>query len=1307
MSNQYQDESNTKVKTVLLRDKNLRRLIEPEAEIRYHPITDSLSRLRGDCNHSTLLNTLYDSVGCIESELPISDLTTSCLDPAQSDDILRGLCRLLVYGSETSVQTDVDEESNAHEDDLNRVNIAQSSDNLTTEEVNVLPSFFNWRKNIQLQLPLYPSSVECSTLDLARQIVQGHDHHHTLWLSDLIIPLYKRWQSEERFRLLQLQQPDPQCQLDFDEKMLAAPNTTVANKRHIDLKGSSWMREFLGTISRCLLEQIVQRSIGASDIIQGRSGTDDLVEMFGLLSMEAHSYRTLCAGATALLGYQWVELAQDVKRCFDGTARWTTTSIGVMSSASDTADIEAMGSIDSIGSLWQRAAVQGFAQHHALQLWRRWVRYFAKYVYTLRGTDADQEGEAEANQLPTSLIGSDFMQAQKKSDTSSSSLVLTESQWLFLLCLVLHTGDFAQRMGRITKKRGIDSRDNITGRPADLSDAMMWAMQCFSRTLLRTFQDMASIQIDLYVQENLSLIDSSSFFSPSHNRLIIRDFFWCAIQKTELQAAGHLQRVPSRLHIWPSLLLVYAQLTAIQVPNEETVIASLGTAGNSGISAHDDGHHMLEDVLHYLKEVYRRFSERALHESMNYFEKITKDPSKNENQAKTACIRIGGKRPRSRSPAWERYTQWTVPLTEYTPDTKLNRYLSRVFYSVYHSSCYPLLLLERQKHLTSLLFELYSLLVVDSHHNHFSSQCGQLPTSSHFFAVDSSKWQTSDDDEETSGREATELEVALGAAPQDETILLEQLKACPRSVACRLLACDARFTLMLSHAVLVLLERRGRVAEEVESVLTGALIPTLVTLSADSKIEAIPTYSKLCLTEVYSMNSLGDSTGGWSRPAQATFCLYALIHSELLMALPWSVEGVYLTLARYRDLTRYLLERYLSHPKACIVQLEEWVREGGGAAVRQSATSIGDLCDSLDNVVALHDPVLQQLKNRAFAVAQQRQHEKGVTTSSIVDECMRRVTPLFMPPPCGTLLVLAFSRRLMQQIYSLRNAYEMQRRLVEGDDALEYLGRRCIFCTAEDIEVFKVVVRTAHRMIFATRLQPMGLLQLWIGMLTHLFTYVVPMAESDEGMELMPRSWQLRETVLNCFAEEVPRTGWRALRPSSRGVMSSQTALRVALGELLADLFLMPVSDATSSLDYLHAFPAPLYSPGRRKEELRSQMEVQCILPHDVLEVLCLFLKVNTDVSDGELTRLSTTVAMEAAGGYTATPPGAPVFDESSFMSAGIKRLEENNFLGLAGLVAFCRQIERVVVAGTLKDTRLVHLLRCIWAMADLSALEW
>ncbi|CCW68851.1 unnamed protein product [Phytomonas sp. Hart1] len=1306
MSNQYHNKNILNSETESPHGNNLHMLTGSLVGLCYYPTTNALSSLRGDPDYLTLLNIIHHSVRCLESEIIVSDSKASFIESVHSDDILHSLCKLLVYGSDTTVQTDTDKESLAYEYLPNRANAIQNNDNLSTEERNVSFLFFNWRKNIQLVLPLYSPSMEFSTLRLARQIVRELDWSRTLLLSGMIIPLFKRWQSEERLQLLELQQQGFQCLLSDAEEISLAPNPPRAEKQIINLKGSYWMKELLETIATCLMEQMIQCLVGTYDKAQEHSCADDLVDMLGLLSKEVRSYRTLCAGATALLGYQWVELAQDVQQYFISTSSKTMTFTVSGSSASVTIADETVKSKDSIGWLWQHTVVQQCAWRHAHELWRRWVRYFSKYDYTSRKTGLCSQREAEGNLAFTSATGLNVMETPQKNDTTSSA-VLTESQWLFLKCLVLHTQDLLQIKKGFYAEREINVRNNISGSTMDRFDAIKWALQSFSRRLLEIFQDIANAKLDLYIQENLSLIDASSFFSPSHNRLIIRDYFWKTIQQTELEAAKYSKCLSHPKNFWSSLFLVYGQLTAIQAPNEETVVGSLTAIGDSSMSVHNDSHHMLEDVLNSIQKAYHRCSERSLHESWHCISNIVKGSHENENQTKGRYIRIGGKRQRSGSPILERDTKWKGSLAWDTPDSKLNRYLSRVFYSVYHPSCFQLLLLERQKQLSTLLFELHSLLVVDDHCNLFYSQSGQLPTNSDFSAVDSTGWHSSDDDEESVGQDARVAEVAPCARLNNDAIFFERLKICPTRVACRLLARDARLTLMLSHAVLLLLERRGRVAGEVGSVLTAVLIPTLVTLSTHPEIEEALYDSNPHSSEHHSANRLNRSNRSWRRSEQATFCLYALIHSEFLMALPWSVEGVYLTMARYRDFTRYLLKRYWGEPDTCISQLEEWTKEGGGAAVRNSTTSIGNLCDSLDNFVILHDPVLRQLKNRAFVMAQQRQHEQGVTASSILDECVRRVTPLFIPPPCGTLLVLAFSRRLFQKMYSLRNAYKMQQHLVEGDNALEYLGRRCIFCIAEDIEVFKVIVRTAHRMIFATRLQPMGLLQLWIGMLAHLFTHVVPMEESDEGMELMPRSWQLRETELNCFSEKVHRTGWRALRPSSRGIISSQTTLRVILGEQLAELFLMPMSDPSSSLDCPHAFPIPLHSPESKQEQLKSQMEVQCVFPHAVLEVLCLFLKVNTNVSNEELARLSTTVAIEASGGFTTPLSATPAIDVSSSTCTSIKRLEENSFLGLAGLVALCRQIERKVVAGTLKDVRLVHLLRCIWAVADLSALEW
>ncbi|KPA73435.1 hypothetical protein ABB37_09878 [Leptomonas pyrrhocoris] len=590
---------------------------------------------------------------------------------------------------------------------------------------------------------------------------------------------------------------------------------------------------------------------------------------------------------------------------------------------------------------------------------------------------------------------------------------------------------------------------------------------------------------------------------------------------------------------------------------------------------------------------------------------------------------------------------------------------------------------------------------------------------------------------------------------------------------------DTRLWMLLSHGVLLQLERRGRMAREDEALLVTGLLPLLSALSHRAS------YSTVEDNRSRPPKQHNDDDGGkeekgtdsvtgdagawpaWADPAAAQDLL--LLLASGLLTLPWSVEELYVTVQRHTA----LCARYGRQPSTSgsVARMARWfdggtrtadgvtsalrdvrsgpaathdmwslsgavhcpsspTTSGAGHRVSDGAAAMVDLpavCAQIDAQLRQHDAFLRQLRSGGGTDGdggvQRREASTAddVSAAGLGDDAVEgyisaaldrhaRVTAAFTvaADAYGLLIIVGAYRTLSRAFYRLRAALEEQQRMAREDDTGEFVGRAATFCTSDDVVVFRAFMTVVHRCVFADHCQPIGLLRLWLGYVQQLFLCVVPSSSSlasggGQTLTLMPGSWQRRHHVTTLFGARVYRTGWRALQHD--GEPSSLTRLREALGECLADLLLMPFyapgSDPESDTEATTAAAATAATlssiPDSADDEATSAAAaspplsrvsavLQHTLPHAVLEVLCELLSVPVHVSD------------PSTG--AAPTPGA------SFAEVGEARGRaiEKSFLGLAGLLAFLRRLELLVVPGSLRHRRLEFLLRCLHAAADAAA---
>ncbi|PBJ72737.1 hypothetical protein BCY84_15303 [Trypanosoma cruzi cruzi] len=444
---------------------------------------------------------------------------------------------------------------------------------------------------------------------------------------------------------------------------------------------------------------------------------------------------------------------------------------------------------------------------------------------------------------------------------------------------------------------------------------------------------------------------------------------------------------------------------------------------------------------------------------------------------------------------------------------------------------------------------------------------------------------------------------------------------------------DALLLMCLLHAVFIFLERIGKTNLNVCDVLSDTLLPILAMLCSERH------------------GGFAEHEDG-EQYYEIQQCIMMLLASGFL-ELPWCLRGIRIRQVLYNYIWANLRDSFsaeegLTEVSHIFVQYADVLNPAEDAA----AALCGDLSD---------DPFLRMLASEGEAAA---------TTMEVMDDLLRLETPVHFPAPCGALLLISIFRTLSLNFSRLFAEWEQQKQHVR-EGAMDYLGREATFCTIRDIGVFRVLIQLAHRMVLGFQLQPVGLLRLWLSFLTHLFTHFVPHWTEDDEIVLM--TLHTKDGSRSRAEEEPPR---RAYKRSPNE--TSQGELRAILGELLADLALMPLVDAEAVMQCPVAVP---HRPGSaqwiQKQSERSQdaLILQRVLPVLVLEELCFALRIPIEDLDER--------------------EADPAFVRQ------VGKTVEQSFLGVLGVFAFCQRMELFVVPGTFTDKRFAELLQTLWLAVE------
>ncbi|KEG14580.1 hypothetical protein DQ04_00391020 [Trypanosoma grayi] len=451
----------------------------------------------------------------------------------------------------------------------------------------------------------------------------------------------------------------------------------------------------------------------------------------------------------------------------------------------------------------------------------------------------------------------------------------------------------------------------------------------------------------------------------------------------------------------------------------------------------------------------------------------------------------------------------------------------------------------------------------------------------------------------------------------------------------RALSEEAPLLMCLLCAVFTLLERVGKTNLNIHSILAETLLPMLV---------------KLCGGLESRSGVEGDDDDDAENYFEQQQSLTTLIASGFL-SLPWELRGLRLRLLLHRVIGASVVDCFSAEEALAEVDRIFALYADGRQTPEEAAAALcGDLtCD----------PFMQLLAAEGEAA----------TKTDAIDELLRREAPVQFPAPCGTLLLMSVFRTLSLRLLELRAEWEQQEKLA-GEGTMDYLGRQSTYCTTRDIVMFRFLLQMVHRMVFGFQLQPVGLLRLWLSYLAHLFTHIVPPLTENDEVVLMERATRQEGTEKSC------RYAYR--RSSAE---SSQGELRAVLGELLADLALMPLVDGDTAVSCPPALP---HRPGSEKwrhgqsQKSREVLLLQRVLPVVVLEELCFVLKISTEKVSDEGTRPE---LVRHAG-----------------------KMTEKSFLGVLGVVAFCQRLELFVVPESISDRRFTALLRLLWSAVGASS---
>lgn len=1200
------------------------------------------------------------------------------------------LCALLLRGSAPPWIVDhlfSDEDEASGEED----NGVSSGGNTAAEEEDVKlqpddqfsgggaesPRLTSWVQAVQrvlqsthLQAPLMTSASHASSIE---QLASGiaADVAPLTWLTELLLPLYEQWTQQrlaaaypyQASAVPLLTEPEAQLGVWAMQRLEAALIAAMMQRAVQDEVASSTLETKEGAAVAGNKSAKNNGNHESGDAASHRGDQDqrtaELIVFFGSLAKAAQSYRVLCGGAATLLTIHVIRVAAAVRelwvaclqergggRC-PSYAEATQTAEKRRSDAATHAEGEEPQSkkrrIDvlaedvrhRIPSL--RAAIAAASVSCADGLWHSWYILYGYYgvnLYTdeVVASAAEQEEALQMKMSHMSEKQRDHWRRQRLA-AEVQQHQLTESHWLACISIL------------VAVEASLDDGSDTADDQGDGAGAAS-AQECYQSLLTEAYHILFETLRQSLQNYAQALLAKRGGFQGSVQATI--DTQTQLMNVTGLQkrlwkclgtGGGTAPRGPHQVleavdaasrHSGRLLWHFAPSFLRCQPPDEALWFNAAGREYNSSSAAAESMMEGSTAVLDVAVTVRERYRS-TMHQ---YGEWLAA-----EHGRLCCCM--------EELLIWQRESSRTAPLKDMTaalrrclvlprgestsPSLQLCRYLYEHFYRCYDMGCFVVLRPERQRHLTQALRELHQLVT------------------------------------------------------GDETAAIAQI-----------IAADEQACMLLIHSVFVLMERRGRIAAEDESALVDVAMPLLVSISAadshgsgDAVTVAIGTRS-LC----------------WTDATVARDLLVFVVAG--LTTLPWGLEELYVALERYRRLMRHYAWRdggSSGETSSTLHELTSWLvgppDRGGtwgnavlpfaaaphlaGSLPRQSdvdaANRVQQVYDDVNDLVQHHNPVVQQLQIGGAALQE-----------TTVEAAFLHATSAPVPVTCGLLFVVAAYRSCSIALYRLRGTLHEQVCIAADEGGVDAYGRTAAFCTSDDIAVFRRVVQAVHRLVFSSTCQPLGLLRLWIGYLVHLFLSVVPRSSVDDGgLQLMETSWQQRHHVRDIFGHRVYRSGWRAIQHD--GEPSATTMLREALGECLAELMLSPYMNPSSAIDD-DTEGAGSDGDDEAARHSCTAAILKRVLPHAVLETLCLFLQISTSPVQHR-TPLS-------SGDLPSYGDGSPAGTPSNAGRNG--RRITDSFLRLEGTIAFLRRLELLIAPGSLTDERLIILLKCLYDAADSAA---
>ncbi|KAG5486995.1 hypothetical protein CUR178_08423 [Leishmania enriettii] len=1005
-----------------------------------------------------------------------------------------------------------------------------------------------------------------------------------------------------------------------------------------------------------------------------------------------------------------------------------------------------ISAVESFAAL--RAAVSTAARQQAHLVWRCWYILYGYYGADLYTNDVlahamEDDLEKEGVRRMEAAQQAHWRRLRLAADVKQHAL--SETHWLW--CSTLLASVEAMLMSVFGHDRP-DGRASLgTCATASTTAATELLYKQLLESAARAIVAELRNTLRVYGEAALALrsggLRSSAFTAPStlhtaaHNVIALQDAFAQCLAASLAQspasvmdphrAAWTAVRAPAGVYLWQ----LYPTLLRVQLPEDSSWMSTAGAEQAGDAVGASDGAEVtagqfaeqlqrhwqrrgrqlsavMSDAFHCMEQILTHAQRYATSPSMllsSCSNAVPLAASASVSQLGGGSGDASGRREAGNSAAAARLLAAIVysPAKEAASSsstasndawsTALNN-VAADFCAVYDQSCFFVLRPERQRLFTRSVQRLYRLLMNPPDRG----------------PVDSSPSQASASDS------ATKIMPLLG-----------------QQALVGLLRRDTRLWMLLAHGVLLQLERRGRMAREDEALLTSYLLPLMALLGSRQLCpEVLQSRVGISLS-----SSATETTPVWADTAVAEDIL--LLLASGLASPPWDLEELYVTVQRHTALCLRHRKRRQERPspdEATVAEMAAWFGatrpaspspvpsspveamtspwsfsdvpevspqisrddEGAAALARETA--------QLDKECRRDNPLLPHRRNReapAFEAsaahnstftAPPRLSEDAVEArfAAALDRHGRLASAFLSSAPCGLLITVGAYRSCGRALHRLRAALEEQHRMAREDEVGEFVGRSMAYCTSGDITAFLGLLTTVHSCVFGYVCQPRGLLRLWLGYLQHLFDCVVPRSASpwsgdvtgEEGknaLVLMPSSWQRKHRITTLFGARVYRTGWRALQHD--GEPPSQTRLREVLGECLADLMLLPYSHSRGDSSYDEDGSAPPKGAAEHENAAAAtQAILQRTLPHTVLEILCELLHIPIEDNREAASDRKSSAAADAAG----------------------KAIVES-FLGLAGLLAFLRRLELLVIPGSLRDRRLAHLLRCVYAAADAAAL--